>query len=152
MIIQIEVGWSAQEFFKGMGRSERNTLREHVLAFKELAEPVEGETYYNCNVYGKTVVTDKEFELIQRLKIPVEVKHFKNTYTPETIVADNGAKYHFHLPNIALMMFNKVTWLEDACTQDLQRHLDEGWRMVAVCPPNGVRRPDYILAKTSGEA
>jgi hypothetical protein len=37
--------------------------------------------------------------------------------------------------------------LDDACTDDVQRHLDEGWKILAVCPPNSQRRPDYILGR-----
>lgn len=39
----------------------------------------------------------------------------------------------------------KVTWLENACTEELQRMLDAGWRILAVCPSNDARRPDYVL-------
>lgn len=51
------------------------------------------------------------------------------------------------IPDMALMYIKEVTWLEDACTDDLQAHLDDGWRLLAVCPPNAQRRPDYILGR-----
>jgi hypothetical protein len=38
--------------------------------------------------------------------------------------------------------------LDDACTDNLQAHLNEGWRIIAVCPPDAKRRPDYILGRT----
>lgn len=44
------------------------------------------------------------------------------------------------LPNVAT-----VTYLEDCCTDVLQKHLDDGWRILAVCPPNDARRPTYIV-------
>lgn len=44
-----------------------------------------------------------------------------------------------------LFSVNSVKLMEDCCTDELQRHLDEGWRIVACCPPNDQRRPTYIL-------
>jgi hypothetical protein len=38
--------------------------------------------------------------------------------------------------------------LNDACTDELRRHLDDGWRIVCVCPPLNQRRPDYILGRS----
>ena len=28
--------------------------------------------------------------------------------------------------------------------------LDDGWRILAICPPNSQRRPDYILGRSRG--
>lgn len=50
---------------------------------------------------------------------------------------------------VGLLEVRTVTWLEDACTMDLQRHLDDGWRILAVCPPNDSRRPTYIIGHTT---
>jgi len=47
-----------------------------------------------------------------------------------------------------LMFVNEVEWEDDCCTQDVQKRLDEGWRILAVCPPNAARRPDYIFGRT----
>lgn len=51
------------------------------------------------------------------------------------------------LPDIGLLLIDEVTWLEDECTNELQSMLDDGWRILAVCPPNAQRRPDYILGR-----
>jgi hypothetical protein len=55
---------------------------------------------------------------------------------------------HVHIPNIGLLLIDEVQHLDDVCTDTLQRELDQGWRILAVCPPNGTRRPDYILGRT----
>lgn len=58
------------------------------------------------------------------------------------------SEVHVHVPGgVALTSVRKVDWLEDACTQELQGRLDEGWRIIAVCPPNDARRPTYILGR-----
>lgn len=59
----------------------------------------------------------------------------------------SGQVVQIAVPDLGLLMINEVDWLEDACTQDLQRKLNDGWRILAVCPPNAQRRPDYILGR-----
>lgn len=45
-----------------------------------------------------------------------------------------------------LLSINRMCLLSDACTDELQAHLDAGWRIVAVSP-QASRRPDYILGR-----
>lgn len=54
-----------------------------------------------------------------------------------------------HVANIGLLAIREVTNLDDACTDMLQDYLNKGWSILAVCPPNGQRRPDYILGRSS---
>lgn len=56
-----------------------------------------------------------------------------------------------HVPNLGLLMMNKVELLSDACTDDVQSHLDRGWRILAICPQPNQRRPDYIIGKQETE-
>jgi hypothetical protein len=60
-------------------------------------------------------------------------------------------KVGVHISDLGLLSVREVTWLEDACTEELQRHLDRGWRILAVCPQPDSRRPDYILGRNSKE-
>ena len=66
--------------------------------------------------------------------------------TPEDLA--RGRAVQITIPDIGLMVINEVTHLDDCCTDELQKHLDCGWRLLAVCPPNAQRRPDYILGRT----
>jgi hypothetical protein len=59
----------------------------------------------------------------------------------------NAPSINIHIPSPELSYFNKVDWLEDSCTNELQKMLDDGWRIIAVIPRPGQRRPDYILGK-----
>lgn len=52
-----------------------------------------------------------------------------------------------HTPGMGLMLFNTVMLAEDACSDQLQTHLDEGWKIIAACPQPNQRRPDYILGR-----
>ncbi|MCB5201706.1 hypothetical protein LH464_04335 [Neorhizobium sp. T786] len=59
----------------------------------------------------------------------------------------SGKLFNVTLPDVGLLLIDEVKWLDDACTEELQRNLDDGWRILAVCPPNAQRRPDYILGR-----
>lgn len=62
-----------------------------------------------------------------------------------------GATYiQIAIPDFALLHINEVEVLEDACTNELQQQLNAGWRIIAICPPNSQRRPDYILGRSKG--
>lgn len=52
------------------------------------------------------------------------------------------------IPGLGLLLIREVTVLEDACTDNLQRALNQGWSILAVCPQEQ-RRPDYILGRSS---
>jgi hypothetical protein len=103
--------------------------------------------------WGEDVCVDltDDVRLLEKLGIKYSVQRVKNTYTHLAPAQDPGqthVTYNFALPNIGLLVIDEVTWLDDACTEELQRHLNEKWRIIAVCPPNGARRPDYILGRT----
>ena len=52
-----------------------------------------------------------------------------------------------HMPSNELISMNSFTWIEDACTEELQRMIDDGYRVVSCIPQVGNRRPDYVLGK-----
>lgn len=53
--------------------------------------------------------------------------------------------FQVSVANVGLMQVQCVEVIEDACTDEIQRWLDKGWRIIAVCPPNDSRRPSYIM-------
>lgn len=56
-------------------------------------------------------------------------------------------KCDVHVPGMGLMLINRTMLLEDSCTDALQLHLTDGWRIIAACPQGDQRRPDYILGR-----
>lgn len=70
--------------------------------------------------------------------------------TPEHL--NNAQAVHIAIPDLSLLKMRQVTVLEDYCTDALQGWLDDGWRILAVCPPNAARRPDYILGHADPKA
>lgn len=59
-----------------------------------------------------------------------------------------GQAVQIAIADVGLLRINTVKVVEDICTDALQEELDDGWRILAVCPPNAARRPDYILGRT----
>jgi hypothetical protein len=57
--------------------------------------------------------------------------------------------HQVHLPGNELLEIDEVQIVENACTENLQGELDQGWRIIAVCPLAGQRRPDYVLGRYS---
>lgn len=64
----------------------------------------------------------------------------------------SGSAVQITLPDVGLLLIDEVTWREDECTEQIQSMLDDGWRIIAVCPPNAQRRPDYILGRRRKDA
>lgn len=56
-------------------------------------------------------------------------------------------KCEVHLPGNMLSTYNEILLLEDVCTDELQRSLDNGYRIITACPQSNQRRPDYILGR-----
>jgi len=83
--------------------------------------------------------------VLTELGISFELKRFHSTYK----AADHATHNHLHvaIPNLLLFAVDEVQVLNDACTDSLQAELNDGWRILAVCPPPAQRRPDYILGR-----
>lgn len=52
------------------------------------------------------------------------------------------------VPGLGLLLLNEVILQPDCCTYRLNELMQEGWRIVAVCPQPDQRRPDYILGRS----
>lgn len=70
----------------------------------------------------------------------------KGSYDPPIHRAYNE-RCEVHMPGQALSTYNVVRLLENLCSDELQKSLDDGWRIIAACPQPDARRPDYILGK-----
>ena len=88
----------------------------------------------------------KYISIVERLTDPnisiaslVDKKPDGGTYNQLVNVAVGGSTLHI----------DAVKVVEDYCTDQLQKELDSGWRIVAVCVQPNQRRPDYILGKTN---
>lgn len=60
-----------------------------------------------------------------------------------------NAKCDVHVPGFGLLSISEVTYVEDGCSDDIDQRLEEGWRIIAVCPQPDQRRPDYVLGRNN---
>jgi hypothetical protein len=52
-----------------------------------------------------------------------------------------------HVPGLGLLLIDEVMVRTDYCTEKLQEDLEDGWRVLAICPQPDQRRPDYVLGR-----
>lgn len=58
-------------------------------------------------------------------------------------------KCEVHVGGFALLSIDSVMLCEDCCTDRLQGHLNEGWRILSVNVQPDQRRSDYILGRST---
>jgi hypothetical protein len=61
---------------------------------------------------------------------------------------DYVGEVHVHVPSLGLLEMTEVDNIDDACTDELRRRLEDGWRILAIIPQPSQRRPDYILGRS----
>jgi hypothetical protein len=52
-----------------------------------------------------------------------------------------------HISDLGLLNVKEVDVIYDSCTDELQEWLNEGWRILAICPQPDKRRPYYIMGR-----
>lgn len=150
MLAMIEVDWFDA---KKLTVEQRNTIREHLPQMNMPQE--DAAQFFPTREFLADLTTDGP--LLLDLGLSFAIKRFKGCY----FLGESGESYtgrrpkngysvtlQVAIPNLALFAVNEVQLLEDACTDELQRRLEEGWRILAVCPPAAQRRPDYILGRS----
>lgn len=148
-IVRVQLSWSATDIARKLPPEEYKKLRAVLPRMDELPEDQAGITHMS---YKDICIYSEDIDFLLGLGITFELKGWKSAYRPFGKEASApGNIVHVHLPNLGLLMMDEVTNLDDACTDNLQRHLDNGWRIIAICPPNGQRRPDYILGRTKSK-
>ena len=160
----IEFPYNAREVYKALSEEKKESFKkkfssEFMTEYSDYARDEEGNTLKDendKNIYVKYesvycgnrfLIDSDQAQFLSNLGLVFEVKTFKGTLPYKVDgVEGNIGELHIHLPNYDLHSFNKVHLLEDCCTDRLQSLLDEGWRILSVCPPKSQRRPDYIMA------
>ena len=89
----------------------------------------------------------KPIKSIAIKKLPVDLNRI--IVEPKKVEEAIEQNIQFHFPGAhELLSISRVDWLEDECTENLQRKLNEGWRIIAVCLQAGNRRPDYVIGRS----
>lgn len=106
---------------------------------------------WSVKTYEKFLLDGQQLTRLTELGVTFDLHSFKGTVPYTTGDGKAIGTLHVHLPNYDLNSFNEVSWAEDMCTEMLQKQLDQGWRILAVCPPKSQRRPDYIFGRYNKE-
>jgi hypothetical protein len=85
---------------------------------------------------------------IQSLLYQVEQKTTEINKTIDIMKQQTfNQRVNVHVGGGLITTYNELKLKEDSCTDELQRELNDGWRIVAVCVQPDQRRPDYILGR-----
>ena len=154
-VYHIEIGYQSAKLIKALPPEQYAELRAELPEF-ELAEDQTSVNEWNSwTVHGTIADLDK----LARFGLEPIVKRIRGQFLEQVFVPTAGRKpppepsmVNISIPNAALFSVQTVDYLENSCTDTLQRWLDEGWRIVAVCPPNDTRRPTYIVGHFDKQA
>lgn len=121
-------------------------LAVDIIAFVALGIPFKVETAAPADNFRNllTSINDIQSSIARLMSYTVDLQGPATGFGQQF-----NSKVHVHVPGLGLMLVDQVTVLVDICTDELQSNLDDGWRILAVCPQPNTRRPDYILGRTS---
>lgn len=93
------------------------------------------------------VTLEPAVEHTMLVKLQDRIRALELSQASQAEMAQQGAMVQIHIPDISLWYVSEVMVLDDCCTDNLQTYLNDGWHILAVCPPNAQRRPDYVLGR-----
>lgn len=144
MLAEIELGWSIETQVKALDNDAYHLVREGA-PFLDL--PLDREAKWDAYkaIHNRTVIDlTREGALLVEHGLRFEIKRFKGC---RKVASEGTVNIQVAIPNLLLFAVDEVMVVEDECTDRLQGHLNEGWRILAVCPPANQRRPDYVLGR-----
>lgn len=149
MIARIEFSYQSLELLAKKAAEDPavyDVLRD---IFPNAPKPEDAGKYYNWE-RDTLIDLDTDGPRLTALGLTFEVKNFKGTLPLTAILPETKAPVtvYVQVPHVGLLAVDEVEVREDYCTDRLQQDLDNGWRILCVCPPNAARRPDYILGRT----
>lgn len=142
----INMGYNAESSIKKLEQANYERLAAN---FDALSMPPyderEGWSLDYAHRYDLKIDLQEIGPMLLEFSIPFELKRLKSCYKAK--VPGTVHQLQVAIPNTLLWEVNEVLLKEDACTDAIQNLLDDGWRILAICPPACQRRPDYILGR-----
>lgn len=139
MTALVEFRWSADDDFKKLTQ-EQWAAAKSVLPQLNLPDKQEDFIWLAGKVF---LLEDEQYEFLKELPVQYEVKNMRKLKLQKPV----NSEYHIHVPSFGMMNIRHVQVMENACTDMVQELLNEGWRILCICPPLDQRRPDYIIGK-----
>ncbi len=153
-LIKMNLEWESSQKVQKMEPEAYQALR---IRIPEMELP---EDQSKCVGYWSSpfIGTVDELQYLSELGLKVEVSRVRGLLA-ETLPglgappAPPGATQvvNVTIPGIGLFSVQRLEVLENSCTDVVQGRLNEGWRIVAVCPPNDTRRPTYVMGHADKE-
>ena len=88
---------------------------------------------------GNVLVDEDELENLTKKGFEPTLKKVKGVGYSAGSLTEGQLKQPFvsliSVANVGLFSVQKIIYIEDACTDSIQDMLNDGWRIVAVCPP-----------------
>lgn len=146
VLAAVEINYEADSKIKALLPEQYAALRD---GFTALQLPEDQAEFKNVGWDLRTHLIDLTTTgaLLADLELPFTIKRFKSCYKVETKGPTSNVNLQVAIPNLLLWSVDEVMVAEDECTMSLQDRLNEGWRILAICPPAAQRRPDYILGR-----
>lgn len=109
------------------------------------------ELHKSFEVVDLIRVIDVDVEDSFNIDIEVLADRISSSIIGRTTENIYNQRLEIHQPNSPLFMYNDYKVLTDCCIESLQEEIDNGWRVVSVCPQPDQRRPDYVVAQYNAE-
>lgn len=81
---------------------------------------------------------------LQKVEFVSPVKNFKDL-KPDQIKEVLQTVNQIVMPGFELLRYASIKVLTDECTIQIQKEMDQGWRIIGILPQPQQRRPDYIM-------
>ena len=144
MLARIELTYNARDAMKAWPESQYECFRTKLKQFKLPEKQEDLTSWYERDGFAD----DHEMLFITASGLTFEVSKIAGVRNLDAPDAIHNVVYQISVANIGLMQITAVEVHDDMCTDMLQEALDDGWRILAVCPPNDARRPAYVLGHT----
>ena len=146
-IVSVEIRYEEIKKIKALSPEPYAALRER---FDEILELPEDSKTISDWSSPKFVGIMEDVEYLAGLGVKCQISRVRGTFVeklPKLGVPEPVGQQivNIMIPNAGLFSVKRLKLLSDECTDVVQGFLDEGSRIVAVCPPNDTRRPTYIL-------
>ena len=134
------------ELLKRLGIQESEAIGMAICNAEQAIELLE------AGYCGSYVSPKEHIRLLYDVKSEVDIASMIEASVSSSVEAIGklfNEKTSSEQPGPSLLNVDETMLMEDACTNALQENLDNGWRILAVCP-QPQRRPDYVLGRKKG--
>jgi hypothetical protein len=146
-----KLDYQSGKIVAALGDAEYAALRSYVTSDLKKKMPENKAEFKPDDFHGwnEHVMDDEEVGAFTRAGVEVQIKTIRGLSRGHTGGTRDPIQHvtQISLANVGLLEVCQVTYEEDCCTDLLQDRLNEGWRILCVCPPKDSRRPTYILGR-----